>query len=228
MLLTATDVTKTYFGKPALRGFSYELDRGKIIGLLGPNGSGKSTLLKAIAGLIPVDSGKILVDGQKVGVRTKNQVAYLPEIDPFYQSHRVIDVLIFYIRWFKDFDTQRAEALLEELALERNQVIRSFSKGMRVRLKLVLTLSRRAPLLLLDEPLSGIDPLSRDTIIKAIAREFDPANQSIILSTHEVFESEGLFDEVVLLEKGQIKWQGHMESLRESSSLKRLLEEVYL
>ncbi|MDD2431158.1 MAG: ABC transporter ATP-binding protein [Firmicutes bacterium] len=228
MLLRVTNVSKSYFGKQALKNFTYELEYGKIIGLLGPNGSGKSTLLKSIAGLFPVDSGEVLINGQRVGTRTKSQVVYLPEVDPFNQNYKVVDIIRFYETCFKDFDLKKAEELLHELALDKNQVIGSFSKGMRARLKLVLALSRKAPLLLLDEPLSGIDPLSRDTIIKAIAREFNPEKQSIILSTHEVFESESLFDEVVLLEKGHIKWQGNIESLRENSSLKRLLEEVYL
>ncbi len=227
MLLKVENVSKCYFGKTALTNINYSLEKGKITGLLGPNGSGKSTLLKIIAGLIPCDSGNIYLNEKPLSYRTKADVAYLPEVDIFPPNIKVKEILAFYNKVFQDFNFKKAKKLLNELGLQESLTPNTMSKGMRTRLKVVVTLARECPLLLLDEPLSGIDPLSRDQIIKAIAREFASEHQSIILSTHEVFESEGLFDEIILLNQGSICLRGDAEQLRESSSLRKLLEEVY-
>ncbi|MBC7106115.1 MAG: ABC transporter ATP-binding protein, partial [Firmicutes bacterium] len=179
---------KTYFRTRALSGIDLKLERGLIFGLLGPNGSGKSTLLKTIAGLVRPTSGRVLVDGQKPSAATRALVAYLPETDHLYPWMTVRETLDFVSAFHADWEASRAAALLAFMELDAARRVGDLSKGQRARLKLVLALSRRAPLVLLDEPLSGIDPPSRARIIRAVVGEYRLGEQTIVLSTHQVKE----------------------------------------
>jgi len=228
-LLEVRGVVKRYPGAEALRGVSLTLGRGTVLGLLGPNGSGKSTLLKSIAGLVHPDQGEILVEGIPVGTATKARVAYLPDMDPYYRWMRVGQVLEWGATFYDDWDPDRAEELLEFMNLERDQKVGGLSRGMKARLRLVATLSRNAPLLLLDEPLSGIDVPSRARIIRGLISQFRGGDQSLVISTHEVAEVEGFLERVVFLERGRIRLEGDAEALRaeHGGSIQALFEEVF-
>lgn len=230
-LVEATDLVKRYGRVEALRGVTLRLPVGQIVGLVGPNGSGKSTLLKLVAGLLRCDGGQVLVQGRRPGVETKKWVAFQPEIDHLYRWMTVQQALELSASVAPDWEPGRAEALLEFLNLvgERRTPVRHLSRGMRARLKLVVTLARNAPIVLLDEPLSGIDPPSRGRIIKALIGQWRTGRQVLVLATHEVAETEGIFDRVVFLERGQVRIDDDAQALRErfGKSIQGIMEEVY-
>lgn len=230
-LIAAVDLVKRYGRVEALRGVTLELPAGHIVGLVGPNGSGKSTFLKLVAGLLRPDGGSVLVNGRRPGVEAKRYVAFQPEIDHLYRWMTVQQALELQAGVVPDWNEERARSLLEFLNLteQRKTPIRNLSRGMRARLKLVLTLSREAPALLLDEPLSGIDPPSRGRIIKALIGQWRTQEQVLVLATHEVAETEGIFDRVVFLERGRVRIDEDAQALRArfGKSIQGIMEEVY-
>ena len=228
-VIEMTGIHKRYLLKHALKGIDLRIQRGTIVGLLGPNGSGKSTLLKMLAGLIYPTSGLIRVNGREPDVRNKAHIAYLPEIDNLYGWMTVKETLGFVASFYRDWETDKAAHMLDAMELDPKQKVRNLSKGMRARLKLIVALSRNVPLVLLDEPFSGIDPSSRAAIIRSIIREFRSDEQTIVLSTHSVKESEPMFDDVVFLRDGQVHTHDTAENLRTEygCSLENLWEKVY-
>lgn len=222
-------VHKRYLIKSALRGIDLQIGRGTIVGLLGPNGSGKSTLLKMLAGLIYPTSGTVLVNGRTPDARNKQSVSYLPEIDHLYGWMTVTQTLNFVSGFYSDWQEEKAADMMLAMELDANQKVRNLSKGMRARLKLVAALSRNVPLVLLDEPFSGIDPPSRAKIIRSIIQQFQSDFQTIILSTHSVNESEPMFDQVIFLHQGQIRRYDSADNLRSEygCSLENIWEKVY-
>lgn len=228
-IIRVENVSKSFPGADALRDLTIDIPKGKLVGLLGPNGSGKSTLLKLIAGLHRPDNGRILIEGKSPGRETKARVAYLPEVDHLYPTMTVTQTLDFIGAFFADWSRERADKLVEFMDLPPAARVGRMSKGMRVRLRLVITLARSAPVVLLDEPLSGIDPPSRSRIVKAILSEYISGEQTMILSTHEIHESEPLFETLLFLDHGKLILQGDAEALRQQhdKSIRDLLEEVY-
>lgn len=227
--LVVHDLRKKYPGTEALKGIDLTLPKGEICGLLGPNGSGKSTLLKCVIGLLQADSGTIEIFGQKPSRHTKAQIAFVPEIDNLYRWMTVQETIDFISTFYEDWEPQRVPDLLDFMRLEPEKRVSSLSKGMRARLKLILTLARTAPLVLLDEPFSGIDPSSRDRIVEGIVREFKSEEQTMIISTHAVGDTEQLFDSVVFLDEGTVNLQGNAEDLRVRyrKSINDLFKEVF-
>ncbi len=205
-----------------------QIEPGKIVGLLGPNGAGKSTLLKICAGLAHPTTGRVHVLGRDVSTATKGLTAFVPENDTFYSWMTPRQAVAFENSMFSDMDVSDAMDLLRELRLDPDNKISSLSKGQRGRLKLVLAMSRRARVVLMDEPLAGIDPPSRAAILETIASRYRAGEQTIIISTHEVLESEKLFEDVVFLSDGQIVLSGNADELRanRSKSLNEIFAEV--
>lgn len=217
-----------YFGTVrALDNFQAELPSGRVIGLFGPNGAGKSTTLKMIAGLNRPNQGEVLVDGLNPW-KTRDRVAYLPEIDHLYTWMTVRSAADFLRTFYQDWDQEKYRDLLNYLSLDEAMKIGKISKGQRAKVKLLLTLSRRSSYLLLDEPLSGIDLLTREEIINSVIRDYREGEQTIIISTHEIGEIEGLVDEVIFIQEGKIVLAGNAEDLREerNMSLVEIMKEV--
>lgn len=228
-MIELSGVHKRYLLKSALNGIDLQIKKGSIVGLLGPNGSGKSTLLKILAGLIHPTSGTIRVGGRAPDANHKKQIAYLPEIDHLYGWMTVDETLRFIAGFYDDWQADKAAELLMTMDLDGRQKVRNLSKGLRARLKLIAALSRSVPLVLLDEPFSGIDPSSRAKIIRSIVSEFQTGEQTIILSTHSVSESEPMFDDVIFLHRGSVKLFDTADNLRASygCSLENIWEKVY-
>ena len=222
------NVQKRYYRSHALRGISLQIEPGKIVGLLGPNGAGKSTLLKICAGLAHPTTGRVHVLGRDVSTATKGLTAFVPENDTFYSWMTARQAVAFESSMFSDMDVSDAMDLLRELRLDPDNKISSLSKGQRGRLKLALAMSRQAGLVLMDEPLAGIDPPSRAAILETIASRYRAGEQTIVISTHEVLESEKLFEDVVFLSDGQIALSGNADELRakRGKSLNEIFAEV--
>jgi ABC-2 type transport system ATP-binding protein len=198
-------VSKKYQRTEALKDVSLDVPRGKIVGIVGPNGSGKTTALKLMAGLLQPDRGKILLDGQPVqGRLISRKVAYLHETDEVYGFFKIREAVDYFHKIYDDFDLHRARAMMEFLELDSEKRVSQLSKGNMMRVKLVLTVARNAPLVLLDEPLSGLDPMVRESIIKGLISFLDMERQTVVLTTHEIDEVEPLLDAVVAIKNGTI------------------------
>jgi ABC-2 type transport system ATP-binding protein len=219
MAIKLNNVVKKYGKTAALDGVTLHFEPGKIYGLLGPNGSGKSTALKMMAGLVYPDKGTVTVLNEKATRRISKSVAYLTELDMFYDSFTVDKIIRFYDSQFPDFNLGKAHHLLKEMNLSRDRKIRRLSKGNRGRLKLVLTLSRDVPVILLDEPFSGLDPIVRDSIVKSLLEYIDFEEQTVIIATHEIDEIEPILDEVHAIYNGRIIGHENVEDLREQQGI---------
>lgn len=230
MVLQCKNVTKSYKkGAPVLKDFNLEVESGKIIGLLGPNGCGKSTLIKLISGLLQPDSGKITVCGEEIGEKSKALVSYLPERCYFSPSMKVRELIKFFSDFYLDFDAARAEALVKDLKIDINSNLKSLSKGTKEKVLLIMVMSRKARLYLLDEPIAGVDPAARDYILGTIVSNYDP-EATIIITTHLITDIEQVLDEFVFLSYGgEILKTGNAEEARNESgkSLNELFKEVF-
>ncbi len=219
---------KQYPGTPALTGIDLELPRGQIIGLLGPNGSGKTTLVKILAGLLRPSAGTVLIDGLEPGADTKSFVSYLPERTYFNPAMRVSECVKMFEDFYEDFDVQRAFGMLAALGVPYKAKMKTLSKGMREKVQLVLVMARRAKLYLLDEPIGGVDPASREYILNTIIANRDPAS-TILLSTHLISDVEDILDGFVFLGNGQVIAAGdaYEARARHGKSLDELFREVF-
>ncbi|WP_144461332.1 ABC transporter ATP-binding protein [Siminovitchia fortis] len=219
MSIELNGVTKKYGKEKALNNVTLHFEPGKIYGLLGPNGSGKSTTLKLITGLVYPNSGTVSVLQENVTRRISKHVAYMTELDMFYDSFTGGKMIDFYDSQFPDFDREKAFQLLQEMELSADKKIKQLSKGNRGRLKLVLTLARDVPVVLLDEPFSGLDPMVRDSIVKSLLAYINFEKQTVIIATHEIDEIEPIMDEVVAIYNGDIIGHENVETLREEQGL---------
>lgn len=228
LILETKNLNKRYFRKQALNNINLQLESGKILGLLGPNGSGKTTLLKTIAGLVKNVSGEILIDGHKPGVYTKKIVSYLPDSNFLYDWMTVSDAVELFKDFYDDFEEEKALDLLEFMKLNKKDKIKTFSKGMMERLNLSLILSRKSKLYILDEPIGGVDPLTRDKILDAIINNFRPES-SMIITTHLVNDIERIFDDIAIIVNGEIVLSGNAEELRieKGKSINDIFKEAY-
>ena len=226
--LQTRGLTKTYPGAVALRDLELNLPKGKIIGLLGPNGSGKTTLIKLVAGLLTPTGGEITVCGKPVGPQTKALISYLPDRPYFGKQGKVAEQLDFFEDFYQDFSRLRAERMLQELGISPQSRFRELSKGNQEKVQLVLVMSRRAKLYLLDEPIGGVDPAARDYILNTILNNFDQ-DGTIVISTHLIADVEQVLDEFVFLHQGRIVRSGNVDQAREETgkSLDELFREVF-
>ncbi|MGE7182785.1 ATP-binding cassette domain-containing protein [Peribacillus sp. NPDC006672] len=216
MTVELHDVTKKYGSITALDGVSLTFEMGKIYGVLGANGSGKSTLLKLIAGLAKPDHGEVTVDRVPVSRRTASVVSYMTELDFFYSHFTAGHYIDFYASQFADFNLDKAIEMLAFMKLDVRKKVRTMSKGNRGRLKLVLALSREAPVVLLDEPFSGLDVMVRESIVRSLLSHIDFERQMVIMATHEIEEIEKILDEVIVIKDGKAIGKEVAEDLRET------------
>ena len=227
-LLEVKHLTKTFDGKKILDDVNLVIPEGKIVGLLGKNGVGKSTLIKSINDLLTIDEGEILFKGKKIGVYSKEHISYLPERTYLDKSMKVSEVIDYFTEFYKDFDKERAYRLLKDLKLDSDKRIIKMSKGMQEKLQLILVMSRDADLYILDEPLSGVDPATRDYILDTILSNFKEG-ASIIISTHLITDIERILDEVVFIDEGKIVLNSPADELRnkEKSSIDEIFRRMF-
>ena len=228
MILECENLSKNYGGLRALDELNLKLESGKIVGLLGPNGHGKTTLIKTLSGLLRQDKGTVLIDGKNVGVETKKIVSYLPERSYLSPGMKIRDVAKFFEEFYEDFDIKRANAMIDELGLDRESRLKSLSKGNREKVQLIMVMSRKAKLYLLDEPMGGVDPAARDYILKTIISNYSE-DATIIISTHLIQDVEQILDEVVFLKDGKVMFHRDVDELRmeEKKSVDALFREVF-
>lgn len=221
-------LTKNYGRKIALNQIYLNLERGKIIGLLGPNGSGKTTLIKIMNGLLRPTAGDILINGLRPGVDTKYRISYLPERTYLQPGMKVMEIVEYFHDFYPDFQVDRAYDMLSRLQIQPYERLKNLSKGTKEKVQLILVMSRDADLYILDEPIAGVDPASRDYILHTIVGNYN-RNATILLSTHLISDVENILDEVVFIRQGNIVLQAGAEQIRqnEGKSVDRFFREVF-
>ena len=223
-LVECKKLCKSYDNKKVLKDINLTIPRGKIIGLLGKNGTGKTTLIKLINDLLTPTSGEILINGKKPGVESKKIISYLPERTYLDKGMKVSQVIKFFEEFYDNFNKEKALKLLKDLDLELDQKVSHMSKGMQEKLQLVLVMSRDADLYILDEPLGGVDPATRDYILETILRNFNEGS-SMIISTHLISDIEKILDEIIFIDKGEIYLTSSADELRNKE--KASIDEVF-
>jgi len=212
-LLECKHLCKNFDGKQILKDINLKIPKGKIIGLLGKNGTGKSTLIKLINDLLVPTSGEVLINGEKPGINSKEIIAYLPERTYLDRDMTVKESIKYFEEFYKNFDKEKAIKLLKDLDLDIDKKIAKMSKGMQEKLQLILVMSRNAEIYILDEPLGGVDPATRDYILDTILSNFCEG-ASVIISTHLISDIERILDEVIFIDKGEIVLVSSADELR--------------
>ncbi len=227
-LLECKNLTKQYGKYTALSNVSLQIDSGHIIGLLGPNGSGKTTLIKLIAGLLSPTSGALYIKEEPVGIGSKKLISYLPDHTYLNDWMKVKEIIRFFADFYEDFETERAYDMLSKLDIDPNRKLKTLSKGTKEKVQLILVMSRKADLYLLDEPIAGVDPAARDYILNTIISNYDE-NASILISTHLISDIENILDEVIFIKNGCIQMQTSVDDIRErdNKSVDALFREVF-
>ena len=226
-ILEINHLTKNYSDITALSDVTLSLEGGKIIGLLGSNGSGKTTLLKTIAGILQPTSGSVTIDGMEIGTETKKIVSYLPERTYLYSWMRTRDIIDYFEDFYEDFDKENALRMLKALGVNENAKLKTLSKGTREKVQLVLVMSRKAKVYLLDEPIAGVDPVAREFILETILSNRAP-DSMILISTHLITDVEKVLDSFVFIRDGKLLMEQDVESVRESGkTVDELFREVY-
>lgn len=227
-VLTCSGLSKRYGKLIALDDVNLNIEPGRIVGLLGPNGSGKTTLIKLANGLLCPSSGEIQICGYVPGKESHALVSYLPErlaLPTWMSAKQLMD---FYGDFYADFRRDVAEGMLSNLGIAEGQRIKQMSKGTREKLQLIMVMSRDAKLYLLDEPIGGVDPATRDYILSTIISNYSP-EASVIISTHLIADVEKVLDDVIFIDRGKIVLQSPVDVIREEKgmSVDALFREVF-
>lgn len=212
-LLRLEHVQKNYGKTEALSGVNLDIQPGRIVGLLGPNGSGKTTIIKLINGLLQPTSGQVLINGEKPSPKTKKVVSYLPDTTYLGDNMKIKEVFAMFKDFYSDFDEEKANHLLEDLKLDEKSRLKNLSKGNKEKVQLILVMSRKADLYVLDEPIGGVDQAARDYILKTIIQNRSE-NSSVLISTHLISDIEDILDDVIFIKDGEILLQEDANELR--------------
>jgi len=224
-IVSVRDLTKHIGKRRVLDGLSFEIEEGHVVGLLGPNGAGKTTLMKVLMNIWHADTGEVRICGEAAGFAANEHISYMPDSNHLFPWMRVRDAIHYYRDMFGDFDIDRSKELCSLLGINEHDKVKSLSKGMTQRVLVMLTFSRNAQLFLLDEPIGGIDPLTRGKIVKAI---FTGSNRggTMIVATHQVAEVETLLDDVLFIDNGKLIHSDNADNIRESRGMS--IEECYM
>jgi len=227
-ILECKNLTKSFGSVKALDSVNLKIERGRIVGLLGPNGSGKSTFLKICNELLTPSSGEVLIGRFKPGLETKKIVSYLPEKSYLNDWMKVSEIIGFFKDFYYDFSEKKAYDMLKSLNIDANCKLKTLSKGTKEKVQLILVMSRRAELYLLDEPIGGVDPAARDYILDTILKNYSE-DATIILSTHLIADIEKILDDIVFLKSGQVTLTKSVDDIRDEygKSVDALFREVF-
>ena len=226
--LECRDLSKCFGSVQALDGVTLSIAPGRVVGLLGPNGSGKTTLIKLANGLLTPSSGEVRICGALPGKETKAVVSYLPDRPCLPEWMSADELMDYFADFFEDFDRSRAADMMARLRLNPHMKYGQMSKGTREKVQLILVMSRRARLYLLDEPIGGVDPATRDYILDTIIRNYDE-NASVVISTHLISDVENVLDDVIFLREGRVTLQASVDDIRAQygKSVDALFREVF-
>ena len=227
-LLRCENLSKNYGNLRALDNVTFTLESGRIVGLLGPNGSGKTTLIKILNGLLTPSNGQVLIDGDRPGPVTKAKVAYLPDNIYLNSWMTVKQIVAYFADFYADFSSEQAFAMMERLGISPEKKLKSLSKGNKEKVCLILVMSRKARLYVLDEPIAGVDPAARDYVISTIINNYNP-DATVLISTHLIADVEQVLDEVLFIQQGRLILHKTVDDIRaeHGKSVDELFREVF-
>jgi len=227
-ILEISNFSKSYGRTHAVTNVSFDVKKGRIVGLLGPNGSGKTTIIKTVMGLMTDYSGSVAIAGESPGFSANKYISYLPDTSHIPTWFTVNQAINFFVDFYEDFDKERAIMMLDKMSIPRDKRIKTLSRGMQEKVQLSLVMSRRAKLYILDEPIGAVDPASREFIIDTILRNFNE-DGAILLSTHIIADIETILDDAIFLKEGEIVLNDEVDKIRESKgqSLDMLFRELF-
>ena len=217
-ILECKELSKRYGRVQALDSVNLAVEPGRVVGLLGPNGSGKTTLIKLANGLLTPTSGAILIDGEAPGTKTKALVSYLSDKEYLPDWMSAKQLMDFFQDFYGDFDRTRATEMLRRLGIDEGMRVKAMSKGTREKVQLIMVMSRKAKLYLLDEPIGGVDPATRDYILETIIRNYNP-EAAVIISTHLISDVEQVLDDVIFIQNGRVVLQSSVDAIREEKGM---------
>ena len=223
-LIEIKNINKAYGKKQALNNINITIEKGKIYGLLGPNGSGKTTLIKLINDLLTPTSGEILIKGEKPGIESKKIISYLPERTYLNMNFKVKELLDFFQDFYENFNKEKAQELLKKLNINEEDKLKTMSKGTKEKVQLILVMSRKADIYILDEPIGGVGPASRDYILEPILNNFDE-NSSMIIGTHLIQDIENILDNVIFINNGNIILNDIADNIRKEKG--KTIDQVF-
>ena len=213
-ILDCKELSKRFGRTQALDTVNLKVEPGRVVGLLGPNGSGKTTLIKLANGLLTPTAGEILIDGKAPGRESKALVSYLSDRECLPEWMSAKQLMDFFEDFYADFERERAKEMLARLGIDESMRIKQMSKGTREKVQLILVMSRQAKLYLLDEPIGGVDPATRDYILDTIIRNYNPS-AAVVISTHLIADVEQVLDEVIFIQNGRVLLQSSVDEIRE-------------
>ena len=227
-ILRCNNLCKDFGSVRALDRLTLSVESGKIIGLLGPNGAGKTTLIKIVNELLQPTFGEVLIEGKHPGVETKPLVSYLPDVNYLNNWMTVEQIVYMFADFYTDFRSDLAFEMVRRLGINRTQRLKSLSKGNKEKVCLILVMSRNAKLYVLDEPIAGVDPATRDYIISTIINNYNP-DASVLISTHLISDIESVLDEVIFIKEGSVVLRDTVDHIREENnkSVDELFREVF-
>ena len=227
-ILECRDLSKRFGKVQALDSVNLKIEAGRVIGLLGPNGSGKTTLIKLANGLLTPSAGEILIEGKAPGRETKAIVSYLSDKEYLPDWMSAKQLMDFFEDFYADFDRERAKEMLARLSIDETMRIKQMSKGTREKVQRILVMSRQAKLYLLDEPIGGVDPATRDYILDTIIRNYNPS-AAVVISTHLIADVEQVLDDVIFIQNGRVLLQSSVDEIREEKgkSVDQYFREVF-
>ncbi|AMD95354.1 ABC transporter ATP-binding protein [Leptotrichia sp. oral taxon 847] len=217
-ILECKNLRKSYKENVALNSINLSVNKNKIIGLLGPNGSGKTTFIKLAMGLLKPTSGEMLIDGLPIGVETKKIISYLPDRDYLDKNQNIDSLIQLFVDFYPDFNEATAKEMLKDLKIDTTAKFKALSKGNREKVQLILAMSREAKLYLLDEPIAGVDPVTRDYILNTIIKTYNK-NATLIISTHLINDVEKILDEVIFVNNGDILLYDSIENIKKAHNV---------
>lgn len=215
-MIQVNELVKSFDGFKALDGLNISVPKGAVYGLVGPNGAGKSTVIRHIAGIYRQDAGQVMVDGQPVYENTevKSRMAYIPDEIFYYTQASVEDMMKFYRSIYKRFSTERFEKLGEVFNIDRKRLMRRLSKGMQKQAAFWLAVSACPEVILLDEPVDGLDPVMRRQIWSILLADVAEHGTTVLVSSHNLRELEDVCDHVGIMNKGKMLVERSLDQLQ--------------
>ena len=215
-MLEVNNVSLKLDNKEILSNINMKINKGKIYGLIGPNGVGKTSLIKCLTGIYKTSSGEILYDGENVydSSRVKGKIAYVADENNFFSSFTIKEILKYYSLAYKDFDIDKFRELNKDYTISEKKKYRQLSKGMKMRICILLAMCQNAEYFILDEPTAGLDPLQKNRLLKLLQEEVIEKGITIIISSHHLSELERICDDVILLDRGRVSYENSLENMK--------------
>ncbi|MGG3926562.1 ABC transporter ATP-binding protein [Metabacillus fastidiosus] len=228
-MIEVRNIKKKYGKKQVLKDVSFTAEKGEITCLIGINGVGKTTIMKAVMALTPIDSGEILIDGEKIGKESFEKITFIPDTITMLPQMKIDDAFTFMADFYKSWNLERAKELLQFFKLDASERISNLSKGNIAKVNLLLGLALDVDYLLMDEPFSGIDIFTREQIADVFTSHLIE-DRGVIITTHEINDIEYLIDKAVILDNGEVRKEFSVEEVRENEgkSVIDVMREVYL